>query len=201
MASAAAAALLLPLVFLAALLNVLVSAIVWIFLRGKRRVGASSDTLKILDDLSRPHWEVSTPKNFSQFFQNIAKLLPPNSVLCLEDVYPDRAFLDFLNARKISATVEPRRGTLWPRREMFQLPATGENLSQLEHFITTSDPGATPRHVHANHGDTILLQWFDASMLDEPMCVSTKIPEAAVREFCAAMGSELSTYDGDDSEK
>jgi len=75
---------------------------------------------------------------------------------------------------------------------MFHLPVTDENLRQLEGVIASSDAGAIPSHVQAYNGETILLQWFDASARD-PIFVSRKIPESVLREFCERIGGELSS--------
>ena len=140
-------------------------------------------------------WVVTAPKDFSQFLLNVAQLLPPGSVLCIEACCSPRPVLDFLNARKVEPTIKLPRGTLLPRSEMFHLPVTEENLRQLDKVIAASDAGASPTHVQAYNGDSILLQWFDASAPD-PIFVSKKIPENALREFCAKGGCELSSTGG-----
>jgi hypothetical protein len=100
--------------------------------------------------------------------------------------------LDFLNAHKVEAGVKLPRGTLLPRSEMFHLPVSEENLRQLDNVIASSDAGGIPTHVQAYNGDSILLQWFDASARD-PIFVSKKISEDALKAFCAKLGCELST--------
>jgi len=137
-------------------------------------------------------WSITAPKDFSQFLFNVAQLLPSGSVLCIEACNSPRPVLDFLNARKVEATIKLPRGTLLPRSEMFHLPVTKENLRQLDNVVSASDAGAIPTHVQAYNGDAILLQWFDASAHD-PIFVSKKIPESVLREFCAKVGSELSS--------
>ena len=137
-------------------------------------------------------WAVTSPKDFSQFLLNVSQLLPPGSVLCIEACCSARPVLDFLNAHKVEAGVKLPRGTLLPRSEMFHLPVSEENLRQLDNVIASSDAGGIPTHVQAYNGDSILLQWFDASAGD-PIFVSKKIPENVLREFCAKLGCELST--------
>lgn len=136
-------------------------------------------------------WTVTATKDFSQFLLNIPRLLPPGSVLCIEADCSPRPVLDFLNAHKVEGSVKLPRGTLLPKSEMFHLPVTDENMRRLDSVIAASDSGAIPTHVQACNGDSILLQWFDASASD-PIFVSKTIPENVLRKFCAALGSELS---------
>ena len=137
-------------------------------------------------------WAVTAPKDFSQFLLNVAQLLPPGSVLCIEACCSPRPVLEFLNEHEVEATIKLPRGTLLPRSEMFHLPVTDENLRQLDNVIASSDAGAIPTHVQAYNGDSILLQWFDASARD-PIFASKKISENALREFCAKLGCELTS--------
>ena len=137
-------------------------------------------------------WAVTAPKDFSQFLLNLARLLPSGSVLCIEACCSPQPVLDFLDAHKVEAAIKLPRGTLLPRSEMFHLPVTEENLRQLDSVITSSDAAGIPTHVQAYNGDSILLQWFDASAGD-PIFASKKISEDALKAFCANLGCELST--------
>jgi hypothetical protein len=63
-------------------------------------------------------------------------------VLYLEGGSPDRAILEFMHARACEPQLKLALGTIWPRPQVFHIPATVENLTDLAAVFGNH---ATPR--------------------------------------------------------
>jgi len=106
-------------------------------------------------------------------------------VLYLEGGSPDRAILEFMHARACEPQLKLALGTIWPRPQVFHIPATPENLTDLAALFGNH---ATPEiciHFHAYCEQTVVLQWHDA-FFDDPLYLSPVIPESRVKTFCTA---------------
>lgn len=115
-----------------------------------------------------PCWRVSAPTDHEEFIRRLHDLLPPRSVLYLEGGSPDRAILEFMHARACEPQLKLALGTIWPRPQVFHIPATVENLTDLAAVFGNH---ATPEiciHFHAYCEQTVVLQWHDA-FFDDPL--------------------------------
>jgi len=148
--------------------------------------------MKKKDYLASGHcWKMTAPKDFNKFLLALPKILPPESVLCIEACRTPIHIREFLLTRKAPVTKILPRGTILPISEVFHLVASDENLKDFEAVISASDSSGIPTHIQAYNRESILLQWFDASA-DDPLFISKKIREDLLKEFCTQLGSHLS---------
>jgi hypothetical protein len=142
----------------------------------------------ILLDFSRPHWEISCPKKGSlpEFLEALEGLLPGGSILYLEGGYPSKKDEAFLRTMSVPEQAHVDIATIWPRPKIFHIPATGENLAELARLAEHRAMPEIAIHLHAYHGDQVLLQLHDA--FDIPFYVAGEIPEEKIKEFCGKLG-------------
>src|ERR1035437_1312955 len=76
-------------------------------------------------------WEVSPAHDFPSLLRALPLLLPNDAVLYLEGGSPPRDIKAFLDAHCAPERTHLAMGTIWPRPQIFHLPATTENLTKL----------------------------------------------------------------------
>ena len=134
-------------------------------------------------------WEVSPPRDAAAFARNLPELLPEGSIICIEGTSIAADVVQFLETRQAATSTKVARGTIWPRPRVFHLPATPENVAVLASLF---DAHAAPEicdHFHVYLKDKVYLEWHDA-FLDDPLLLSTDLPENVVGEFALALGSD-----------
>jgi hypothetical protein len=144
----------------------------------------------ILLDFSRPHWEISCPKKglLPEFLKALESLLPEGSILYLEGGYPSKKDEVLLKSMSVPEQAHVAMGTIWPRPQIFHIPATGENLEELARVAQNRAMPELAVHMHVYHGDRVLLQLHDA--FDIPFYMAGEIPEERIKEFCRKLGVE-----------
>jgi hypothetical protein len=139
-------------------------------------------------DLRVPHWIASSPKEFPAFFRALVDLVPEGAIAYLEGGSPPEDLESFLVEKSVPEVSHVAMGTIWPRPEIFHVPATPENLLRLAEIAEHCAEPEVAIHFHVYKDNRILLQWFDA--FDNPVCISKEIPEEKIREFCKKLGIE-----------
>src|SRR5215467_12631044 len=76
-------------------------------------------------------WEVTPTPDLPAFLRALPQLVAPDSILYLEGGTPPEPVREFLEAHCVPEQSHVAMGTIWPRPQVFHLPATGENLCQL----------------------------------------------------------------------
>ncbi len=142
-------------------------------------------------DLRIPHWKVSSPRQFPSFLRALIELLPQGSIAYLEGGSPRNKLKSFLDKRSIPEVSHLAMGTIWPRPQIFHLPATQENLLALADISEHYAEPEVAIHFHVYKDNRVLLQWYDA--FSYPMYISKEIPENKVKEFCVKLSSEYET--------
>ncbi|UCH36263.1 MAG: hypothetical protein JSV65_07890 [Armatimonadota bacterium] len=133
-----------------------------------------------------PHWEVSSTKDYREFFRALPDLVPEGSVLYLEGCALAREIRLYAYTRAARETSKVAMGTIWPRPKVLHIPVTRENLAGLAQLAEHHAEPEVADHVHVYKGDEVLLEWYDAP--DHPLSISTEIPEDKVMQFCARLG-------------
>jgi hypothetical protein len=136
-------------------------------------------------NLGIPVWKVSSPKDFPSFLRALIDLIPESSIAYIEGGTPPRELRAFLKERSVSEISHIEMGTIWPRPEVFHLPATPCNLSDLADIAQKCAGPEVAIHFHVYNNNKVLLQWFDAFF--DPMFISKEIPEDKVKEFCTEL--------------
>jgi len=127
-----------------------------------------------------PAWSVSVIDDAPAFFRALPQLLPSGSILYLEDVC-SRDGVALASRRAVEPRLTISLGC-WPRPNFFHLPLSDAVALELAQF---AEHHATPEigiHIHAYHGERVILEWHDA--FSSPLRLATTLPEGSVREFC-----------------
>jgi hypothetical protein len=126
-------------------------------------------------------WSAAPIKDAPGFFRALLELLPDGSILYLEDVCSGDG-IALAASHRIEPQLKVALGTIWPRPNHFHIPVNRTTTSELADF---AEHHATPEigiHIHAYHGNLVLLEWHDA--FTAPLRLSTALPESRVRRFC-----------------
>ena len=137
-------------------------------------------------DTTHPFWEVEGKTTFAALLRALGDFLPDGSVLYFEGSSPDRKLLDFFNAHAIEEETHVAVAILWPRPVYYHVPATPQNLAELD---VLSESHAEPElavHFHVYRDDKVVLQWHDA--FSDPMLLDGNIPEKQVSSLAEALG-------------
>lgn len=140
-----------------------------------------------LPEIVEPPCREVSPVDFSEFLRQLPRLLPSNSVLCLEGV--DVPEIEaYLRERPAIYENELDQGFLKTRPKIYYMPITEENLRG---FAALSERYAEPEvcdHLRVYRDGKIILSWHD--LPSDPFYVANEIDEAALRRFCCALGCE-----------
>ena len=139
---------------------------------------------KLPEIVEPPCWKVS-PVDFSEFFRQLPKLVPDNSVLCLEGVYVPEIEA-YLQKRPASYENETNQGFLKMRPKIFYIPITEENL---QNFALLTERYAEPEvcsNLQVYWNDKIILSWHD--LPSDPFYVSEEVNEFVLKKFCSSFG-------------
>lgn len=130
-------------------------------------------------------WEVSGPKDFPSLFRGLIGFLPEGSIMRFESGFPSGELATFFASNSKPKTIPIPKGTIWPRTQVFNVPATNENLLKLSELTAHYAEPEVAIHFHIYLDDYVLIDWYDA--FDDPMYVSKKIPENKIATFCDSL--------------
>ena len=154
----------------------------------------SKEELNGLSLGSNAHWEVSPPSDFPSLLRALYHIALPDSILYLEGGgHPPKEIASFLSERCVPEVTHIAMGTIWPRPQVFHLPATPENLGRLAELAEQCCALQVAVHLHVYAGQTMLLEWYDAFCKD-PMYLSDKIDEDRLRAFCSELSLEFKRF-------
>lgn len=131
-----------------------------------------------------PEWSVEPINDASAFFRALPDLLPPGSILYLEDPLSDEGAA-LASRHRIEPQLQIALGSCGGHAKNFHLPLTRETADALADFAAHHATPEIGMHIHAYHGDQVLLEWHDA--FGQPLRLSTKLPESRVRAFCESL--------------
>jgi hypothetical protein len=141
-------------------------------------------------DFRLPQWKVEPTKDFVAYLQALSDLVPQGAVLYLEGNPPIGPLKNFLEATTVPEQLHVAGGTIWPRPQVFHIPATERNLSGLSEIASVC---GTPEvyHLHVYCEGKVLLQWYDA--FADPLYILKEIPEDKVKAFCQKLSLQYET--------
>jgi hypothetical protein len=142
--------------------------------------------------LTGPSWEVPGKHlDHSAFLRSLPVLVGTDAVLFLEGGAHPSDIKQFLKSHCVDGP-KIARGTIWPRAEIFHVPARADVLQDLADL---ADHCASPElcnHLHVYRQDVVLLEWHDA--FADPFFVSKKVPLQNLQSFCETLS--LTYQDG-----
>jgi len=130
-------------------------------------------------------WELTRPKDFPALFHGFIEFLPENSILRFELGSPRGELKEFFLFNSIPEKIPIPKGTIWPKSQVFHVPATNDNLRILSELTEHYAEPEVAEHFHVYCDDYVLIDWYDA--FDDPIYVSKKFSESKVAEFCEAL--------------
>jgi hypothetical protein len=152
-----------------------------------------SEELKGLHiDLSTPVWKVSSPKDFISFLRSLIDMLPQDSIAYFEGGSPTKELRAFFKEKAVPEVSHIAIGTIWPRPEVFHIPATSENLLRLAALTERCAKPQVASHFHIYRNNRILLEWYDAFF--DSMFISKEIAEDKIKKFCTSLSVSYETY-------
>lgn len=130
-------------------------------------------------------WELSIPKDFPSLFRGLIGFLPENSIMRFESLSASGELKSFFLSNSIPEKVPIPKGTIWPKTQVFNIPATDDNLLKLSELTKHYAEPEVAAHFHIYLDDYVLIDWYDA--FDDPMYVSKKIPEEKISNLCNSL--------------
>jgi len=139
-------------------------------------------------------WRVAGLRDPLPFFQSVHLLLPPGSLLVLEEGSMAKDVREFVNGVVVEPQSRLKPGTLWPRSRMHWLMPTPETLSRL---VALSLNHASPEicdHLYAVRDGRLVLIWTDAFL--DPLLISAEVPPESVAAFGQAVQRQPEQWEG-----
>ena len=132
-------------------------------------------------------WAITAPRWDAELgFAALSILAGNNATLYLEGGVHSHEVSDFINAHSIQPIHQIARGTIWPRQQIYHLPAT---LNVFDHLSRLADHHAHPEicdHLVIYRHTLVLVDWYD--VFDREAYASVTIAEQAIREFAEVVG-------------
>ena len=138
-------------------------------------------------DTVEPYWEVDGPGTFDELLWALVDWVPEDAVLYLEGGSPDAEIAGFLAEHSVPEVSHVALGTIWPRPQVFHVPATPGALTELASIMGHHADAELAVHCHVYRDDAVLLEWHDAFC--QPMLVSGVIPEERVKALAGRLGT------------
>lgn len=137
--------------------------------------------------LDEPAWELDGPRTFVELLTALRSHLPADAMLYFEGGAPDGEIRAFLDAHSVPEPVHVALGTIWPRPEVFHVPASEQALDQLVSLMTHHAEPQLAVHFHVYRESDVLLQWHDAFSF--PILLSGWFTEEQVAAMAGSMGT------------
>jgi hypothetical protein len=136
-------------------------------------------------------WEVSGVKDYSSMFFGLIGLLPEASAMRLEGS-SDGELVAFLKNHSIPERFPIPKGTIWPKQEIYNVPATPEILNKLSDLVKDVPGAEVAIHFHVYDAVGVLIDWYDA--FEDPICISKRLSKVDINVFCERVGAEYKEH-------
>ncbi|MCC6144022.1 MAG: hypothetical protein IT368_09465 [Candidatus Hydrogenedentes bacterium] len=140
------------------------------------------------------HWQLPGPRTFVEFLTALADWLPEDAIVCFENDSPDDDLKAFLDVHAVTERLHIESGTFSRTSRIWHIPASPGLLEELAALMDHHAEPELATHVHAYHGDEILLQWHDA--FADPILLSGTLSGDQVRALAAAWGVSYKKHAG-----
>ena len=135
----------------------------------------------------RGFWEVLGVRTSEGFFASLPDLLPEGSILCMEETSMDRGLRLFLEENAEAPGREIERGTSVPRAKQHHVQVRPDRMAEVQDYADRLAEPEICDHVHAYHGEDLLIEWYDA--WSDPLLVSRSIPGKKMAVLCRRVGA------------
>lgn len=134
----------------------------------------------------KPHWLVSTAKDYMAFFQALADLAPEGSLLQISGS-PDPDVEEGLR----QWLKEPSQQIIesWRTSALYEVPITSDNMATLARLAQNHAEPEVADQFLVFHGEVLILHWYDAP--EDPIYICSSTPEAKVEQFAQRLGATL----------
>ncbi len=140
------------------------------------------------------HWEVSSSSDLPSFLRSLHHIVPSHAILYLEGGGPPpKDIVKFFSEQCVPEVRHIAMGTIWPRPQVFHLPATRENLIQLAVLAEQCNRAQIAIHLHVYAGDVMLLEWHDA-FFQNPMHLSKDVTEDSLKAICSELSLQYNRF-------
>ena len=152
---------------------------------GLRRMIAGDGAGLDLD--SSDQWVIHAVREPCPFFRALPILLPPGAVLYMEGVLIAPYVAGFYERNAAANPVAVARDCISPIPDVFHVSFSAQVISSLCELADERPESDLFDHIKAYHDESLLFTYHDAFAGE--LRVSGRLPESAIREFCAAVGA------------
>ncbi|HEY3854468.1 MAG TPA: hypothetical protein VGO67_08760 [Verrucomicrobiae bacterium] len=153
----------------------------------KKALGARANSSESSIDLpAGPHWAISGIEDPIRFFENLHKLLPANSVLCVEGTEMDHVVTQFYKSNIYPTPAVIRHDTIFPTPQTFHMEFSKTLCERLLHFAQRLPSEALFDHMKGYHGSKMIFTFHDA--FSGVLRIAYRTSEQTVAEFSKAIG-------------
>ena len=120
-------------------------------------------------------------------FAALPTLIDGDCTIYLEGGSHSDEVASFIDTHQVAPQVQIARGTIWPRQQVYHLPATVDVFDGLSRL---ADHHALPEiceHLVIYRPSIVLVDWYD--VFDREIYASSTIPERSVRKFAGIVGA------------
>lgn len=139
-------------------------------------------------DYDQQYWEVGGPNSFSVLLAALDGWLPEGSVLYFEGGCPDEEIESFLRQNSIPEQTHIAFGTIWPKPDVFHVPATKDMMMSLCKIMEHHAEIELAVHFHVYRRTKVLIEWHDA--FAQGMLVSGDFTEEQVKDLSEKFGTQ-----------
>ena len=133
-------------------------------------------------------WVIAAPRwDAERDFAALPTLIDGDCRIFLEGGSHSEEIAAFIEAHRVTPDVRIHRGTIWPRQEVYHLPATTEVFDGLSSLADHHVVPEVCEHLVIYRPSIVLVDWYDA--FDREIYASSAIPEQSVREFAKIVGA------------
>jgi hypothetical protein len=138
-------------------------------------------------DLDTPfQWVIEDLKQPGAFFENLPRLLPPDSILYVEGTTIAPELAAFYSSHRADNPVDVIRDTIAPVPDIYHFRFSPDVCASLRQFAERHPVAGMFDHIKAYRGESLLFTFHDA--FDGWLCISEHVPENFVVEFCHTLG-------------
>ncbi len=137
-------------------------------------------------------WQVRGRPDSVRFFREVGSLLPGATMLFLEVGSPPLSVENVLKPLIQKSSIEPPRGTSWPRAQMFQVPFNPDTLQLLAELAESHAEPEYCDHMQVYQDTEHVLEWYDA--FDDTLWVTGTVPEEQIRQFAERLELHYSAH-------
>jgi hypothetical protein len=139
---------------------------------------------------SKNRWVIEGLKNPTDFFRQLDKVTPKDSILYFEGCTISREAVELYQKHRALNAVSVIRDTIFPIPETFHVSATPELINSLVGFLNKYERMACFDHVKAYQAGNLIFAFHDAFDGSASCLFSDQIPEDNIKAFAASLAGK-----------